>query len=160
MKQTNDNLFVVRLERYKDNGFCTFGKLFINDVRKFYVIEDPVREIMGKKVDFWKVPKATAIPSTDWTGRPYKLKIDYSPRFKKNMVTVMDVPGFAGIRIHAGTNALHTEGCLLLGEAVNDLGIVPGTSQKAVDAFFKIIMDAENKGKNIQLYITNPTSHA
>lgn len=153
MTGTND--LVCRLERYRDNGLCTFGRLSIDNKFKFYVIEDPVREIIGVKVDIWKIPKVTAIPSTDWTGRPYRLKIDYSPRFRRNMVTVLDVPGFAGIRVHAGIDQNHTEGCLIIGQKVNKLGIVPGTSAQAVQEFFDIVMQAENDGKKPVLYIEN-----
>lgn len=52
----------------------------------------------------------TAIP----TGR-YRVLWTYSPRFKKMMPLVDGVPGYAGIRIHAGNKAKDTEGCLLLG---------------------------------------------
>lgn len=149
------NDFVCRLERYRENGLCTFGRLIVDGKIFCYVIEDPVREIIGVKVDTWKIPKVTAIPSTDWTGRPYRLKIDYSPRFKKNMVTVLDVPGFAGVRIHAGLDQSHTDGCLILGKKVNKLGIVPGTSAPCVQEFFDIIMQAENDGKKPVLYIEN-----
>jgi hypothetical protein len=57
-----------------------------------------------------KVPKLTAIPP----GR-YRLVMDRSQRFGRVMLHVLDVPGFVGIRIHAGNTDVDTEGCLILG---------------------------------------------
>lgn len=51
--------------------------------------------------------KRGAIPA----GR-YKVRVTYSPRFKKMLPILENVPNFSGIRIHGGTRAEHTEGCI------------------------------------------------
>ena len=88
-------------------GF-TLSKL-TTPLRSFWVLEDQVREVVGEPVSEWKVPGKTAIPA----GR-YKVLITFSNRFQKLMPQLMDVPGFTGVRIHAGNTAADTEGCLLL----------------------------------------------
>ena len=45
----------------------------------------------------------------------YDLEILISPRFKRLMPHVMNVPGFEGILIHYGNYPKDTEGCLLVG---------------------------------------------
>lgn len=77
-----------------------------------YSLEDVVREVEGQPVSAWKVPGKTAIPS----GR-YRLAWTMSSRFKREMFLLLDVPGFAGVRIHAGNRSADTEGCILLGKA-------------------------------------------
>jgi len=44
----------------------------------------------------------------------YPLKMTWSPRFKKDMPLIDEVPDREGIRFHMGTKPEHSEGCVLL----------------------------------------------
>lgn len=82
----------------------TIGRLLVDGERLCYTLEDRVRE------DGVKVYGETAIPE----GR-YEIAMTYSPRFKTVLPLLLKVPGFEGIRIHAGNTEKDTEGCILVG---------------------------------------------
>ena len=50
----------------------------------------------------------------------YRLTLTYSPRFERELPLLHCVPGFEGIRMHAGNNHRHTAGCILVGEMSGD----------------------------------------
>lgn len=87
--------------------------------KKLYTAEDPVREPAAGRpenvvdmpgwVAAWKVKGKTAIPY----GR-YRVAWTKSTRFKRSTLQLLGVPGYEGIRIHAGNDADDTEGCPLV----------------------------------------------
>lgn len=83
----------------------TIGDMYLDGQWFCNTLEDTVRPA-GQKVY-----SKTAIPA----GK-YKVIKTMSPRFKKILPLICDVPGFAGVRIHAGNTAADTEGCILVGE--------------------------------------------
>lgn len=91
------------------------------------ILEDVVRE--GPKV-YGK----TAIPF----GR-YRVVIVNSPRFKRELPLLKDVPGFSGILMHSGNSAKDTEGCLLPGLARITLDDGTQFIQHSRDAFNEIM---------------------
>ena len=90
------------LKRLHKSENSTIGELSINGKFEAYTLEDLERKekVFGK----------TAIP----TGT-YEVVMTMSNRFKKMMPLLLNVEGFAGVRIHSGNNASQTEGCILLG---------------------------------------------
>ena len=80
----------------------TIGKLYIDDNYFCDTLEDTVRKV--------KIAGKTAIPAGS-----YKVKKTMSPRFKKILPEILNVPNFSGVRIHSGNTAADTDGCLLLG---------------------------------------------
>lgn len=80
----------------------TIGKLYINKEYFCDTLEDAIRKE--------KVAGETAIPF----GK-YEVTISYSPRFKKNLPLLLNVPNFEGVRIHSGNTKDDTEGCILVG---------------------------------------------
>lgn len=46
----------------------------------------------------------------------YRMSVTYSPKFRRKLPLLKDVPHRSGIRIHAGNTASDTHGCILVGE--------------------------------------------
>ncbi len=99
----------------------TIGDLSING--KFFcnTIEDTVRDLpstcpetpRGRSCTCKeKVYAKTAIPA----GK-YKITFQYSPRFKRRMPYLHDVPHFLGILIHSGNTEADSAGCIIVGES-------------------------------------------
>lgn len=95
---------IVKIVRTFKGAEYTIGKLYIDNQYFCDTLEDTVRK------DGEKVYGKTAIPAG-----MYRVKKTYSPRFKKVLPEILEVPGFSGVRIHAGNTAKDTEGCVLLG---------------------------------------------
>lgn len=127
----------------------TAGKLYIDGVFGFFTLEDEVREVTGKPVSEWKIPKVTAIPR----GR-YRVVMTKSPRFGRVLPEILNVPGYVGVRIHRGNLAQHTEGCLLVGNSDgNDKDAWLGHSGDAEKALCVILKNAINLGQQVWLTV-------
>jgi hypothetical protein len=103
------------LTRKTKDNLTTIGELNIDGVFECYTLEDkdrgllqtmPLAEIMQIKI-----PTLTAIPA----GR-YEVAINFSDRFNRLMPILINVPGYAGVRIHWGNYAKNTDGCILVGK--------------------------------------------
>ena len=114
------------LKRIAKKDSYTIGKLYIGEEYLCDTLEPTWRNLLGIKlppemeslhlgrssdVKARKEPGKTAIPE----GR-YPLVITKSVRFKKWLPLLLGVPGFSGVRIHAGNTAKDTQGCILVGE--------------------------------------------
>lgn len=139
----------LTLNRGPSHDDCTIGELFVDDAFLCYTLEDVVREIPGKPVEQWKIPGTTAIPA----GR-YAVVMTFSDRFQRIMPLLIDVPGFAGIRIHPGNTSEDTEGCILLGLQRTDNDV--RQSREACDDLYPQIATAILTKETVFLTI-NPT---
>lgn len=99
---------------YTIGDLCIDGNFFCN------TIEDTVRHLPATCPDTSrgrsctceeKVYAQTAIPA----GK-YKITLEYSPRFKRQMPYLHDVPHFLGILIHSGNTETDSAGCIIVGE--------------------------------------------
>lgn len=97
----------LTLQRYLFTDDYTMGLLFIDGLYFCDTIEDKFR---GNDLKKTKVAGETCIPYG-----VYDVKITYSPKYKKNMPQLLDVPYFTGIRIHSANTAKDLEGCVGVG---------------------------------------------
>lgn len=101
----------IQIKRTAYTNLSTMGEMWIDGQFECYTLEDATRQILGRPVAEWKIVNQTAIPIGTYT-----LTIDQSTRFGRLMPHILNVPGFSGIRIHAGNTAKDTEGCILVGQ--------------------------------------------
>ncbi len=108
--------FQVNRRFFSDN--YTIGKFFADSQRLCDTLEDRIRDLkdLNHDGDFTdpgegKIYGETAIPCGT-----YQVIVTWSSKFEKRLPELLNVPGFTNIRIHAGANAKHTEGCILVGE--------------------------------------------
>lgn len=94
----------LTLKRNFKGADYTIGKLYIDGHYFCDTLEDTIRPANKK------IAGKTAIPAGN-----YKVIKSYSPRFKKILPEILNVPNFTGVRIHAGNTAKDTDGCVLLG---------------------------------------------
>lgn len=121
------------IRKYKKEDY-TIGHLYIDGKLFCDVLEDKVRELNTLED---KVYGKTAIPEGT-----YQVKLTYSPRFKRVLPEVLDVPYFSGIRIHAGNTADDSEGCILVGENKAKGKVL--NSRKTLEMLMKILKSAQD----------------
>ena len=97
------------LERTEKTKTYTAGRLsFVNELGKAYFCDTlepslhPTNHLHPK-----------AIPA----GR-YDVAVTWSPKFKRWLPLLLNVPYRSGIRIHAGNNPEDSSGCILVGQAL------------------------------------------
>ena len=99
----------LHLIRFYSAEQSTLGLLMLDQEFLCFIVEDEARAV--------KVFGETRIPAGT-----YKLGLRFSPKFSMRlghkMIEIQGVPNFEFIYLHAGLFASHTNGCLLVGDAV------------------------------------------
>lgn len=131
----------LELKRKNLAAQYTEGDLFINGRFFCNTLEDAVRG------EGQKIPGETAIPAGE-----YKVQITWSPRFNKELPILLNVPMFAGIRIHPGNDKDDTEGCILVGVGGQRAGWI-SDSRKTFQALMTELRTAEAAGEDVVVVV-------
>ena len=134
----------LKLNRIFLGSSATIGELWVNDTHLCDTLEDRVRP-EGEKV-YGK----TAIPEGT-----YEVKLTYSPRFKKILPEILNVPNFSGIRIHTGNSSKDTEGCILVGTWDGEKEDWISDSRIAFSELMSLLQSAEDKKEIITIIVKN-----
>lgn len=132
----------LTLNRIFLGSSATIGELLINDKHLCDTLEDRVRP-EGEKV-YGK----TAIPEGT-----YEVKLTHSPRFKKTLPEILNVPNFSGIRIHTGNSSKDTEGCILVGTWDGEKEDWVGNSRIAFDELMTLLEEATNNKEKVTITV-------
>lgn len=138
----------IKLVRDTFGSTFTKGKLYIDNKFIAYTIEDTDRHIekTGCKA---KVQDTTCIPRGT-----YKVIIDFSNHFKKDLIHILNVPCFEGVRLHSGNSSKDTEGCIIVGYTdVDHAKDWIGTSRPAVDDIQAKVRGAIGAGHTVTIEI-------
>jgi len=136
----------ILLQRRDFTDKSTISVVYVDGVSQCYALEDPDRKLEDGGE---KIPGKTAIPR----GK-YRIIIDWSNRFKRELPRLLDVPNYVGVRIHPGNGPEDTEGCILPGTGIpsnrQDWLL---NSRAAFDALFNKIEAALELGEEVWIEV-------
>ena len=128
----------ILIDRKWKKDTYTIGRVYIDGQFFANSMEDKDRglykEMPLEKIKKIKVYGETAIPAGE-----YIVKMTYSPKYKRIMPQILDVPGWSGVRFHSMNTAKDSLGCVGLGK--NDK---PGwiSNSRATCATFENLLKA------------------
>ena len=128
------------LQRIAQTPEYTIGRLEINGKFFCHTLEDAVRKE--------KIAGKTAIPAGT-----YQVIVNRSPKFKRDLPLLLDVPNFEGIRIHRGNTAKDTSGCILVGENKVKGKVINSTKYETL--LTAILKRELQSGSNISITVGN-----
>lgn len=151
------NTLLIQVHRDVFGADATLSTLHVDGQPFGFCCEDEDRGLSQKmpleEVKALKVKSETAIP----VGI-YRVSKTHSPKYKRLMYLVHDVPGFQGIRIHSGNTEDHTAGCLLPGFHRDVEKMAVYRSRDAIARLETLLDDATREGREIRLIITREPS--
>lgn len=110
---------------------------------------DSVGNIRRVKENMRDIGFSVAIP----TGT-YLVVVTRSPKFRKWLPLLVAVPGYDGIRIHAGNTAKDTEGCILVGDSAGNASGSLANSAKALRRLMDLITASYSSNTQLTIRIT------
>ena len=113
---------VIQMRRISRNGKAVRGSMRVNG-----------RDIATLENADYIIPVGT-----------YPILVTFSPRFKRMLPLIRNVPGRSGIRIHRGTNPKHSKGCILVSAAIEQQLTAEWLALQASNESIKIIIENEN----------------
>ena len=135
----------IKLIRITLANEYTEGELWIDGHFFCYTVEDKVRA----KAGFWKrvlkVYAKTAIPYGY-----YPVLVTWSNRFNRMLTGIFKVPDFEGIRVHNGSSANSSAGCVIVSYKRNGQGWLLNEKAAMNDFCNKV----EEKQKTEKIFIS------
>lgn len=135
----------LKVERRFLKSEYTIGRLEVDGNYFCDTLEDQVRDLSREK----KEPGQTAIPA----GK-YEVIVNISPRFRRKLPRLLNVPGFEGILIHRGNTPEDTAGCILVGENKAKGKVINSTPYEL--RLTEMIERAQSAGESITIEIVEP----
>ena len=134
----------LTLQRLPTAADWMFGDLFVDGLWECRTLEDELREV--------KVQGETAIPAGT-----YEIVLEDSPKFGPACPTLKDVKGFSLIRIHSVRDDDDTEGCIGVGDTINEVTgtISGGLARKVQDKLKAKIQAAIQGGDHVWIEVRN-----
>ena len=74
----------------------------------------------------------------------YPIAVTWSPKFKRMLPIVLNIPGRSGIRFHRGTKPEHSRGCILVSAATEQQLTAQWLALQASNEPIKITIENEN----------------
>lgn len=133
------------LQRIYTGADYTIGRLTVDGMRFCDTLEDPVRDLTKEK----KIAGNTAIPAGT-----YEIVVNVSPKFKRLLPRLLNVPHFDGVLIHRGNTAADTAGCILVGENKSKGMVLNSTPYEK--RLVEMTLEAQSRCEDITIEIRNP----
>ena len=138
----------LQLRRLYRKPEYIIGKLYINGEYYCDVVEDRDRGLT-QDMDLAQIKKIKVMHETAIPYGTYKVRLSLSPHFKKILPEILNVPGFSGIRMHGGSSASSSSGCLILGKNTIKGGVT--NSKYYVNKLIEIL---KNTNEPVEISIT------
>ena len=113
---------IIRLIRKSKDGKAVLGVMRVGDT-----------DVATLENDDYIIPIGT-----------YPIAVTWSPKFKRMLPIVLNVPGRSGIRVHRGTKPEHSRGCILVSAATEQELTVKWLALQASNEPIKITIENEN----------------
>lgn len=151
----------LKVERRWPKVTYTIGRLYIDGIFYCNTLEDrdrglnqtdPIGTIQKRKVaGETAIPKGVYEVTMNVTSPKYAAVAWYYNFCRGKMPRLKDVPGFDGILIHPGTDALDTRGCILVGKNTK-VGKLTD-SRACFMEVYKLMKEAADHGEKITIEI-------
>ena len=113
---------IIRLIRKSKDGKAVRGLMRVNG-----------QEIATLENEDYIMPEGT-----------YPIAVTWSPKFKRMLPILLNVPGRSGIRVHRGTKPEHSRGCILVSTANEQELTAKWLALQASKEPIKIMIENEN----------------
>lgn len=138
------------LKRIYFSPTYTIGKLFIDGKYFSDTIEDVNRDL-NKDGDLLDNGESKVYAQTCIPFGTYDVIVNRSPKMKRDLPRLLNVPHFEGILIHRGSSEKSSAGCIIIGE--NKVVGKVINSVKYEDALVAVLKHAQNSGEKITIEI-------